>query len=396
MSALTNAFLVFIAVTAAMAVPAGASNQCPNGATIVTELGHREQVPEVFAPIGGGVVAYPSPAQVNARYVRVRFTVTDVPNCQWFFTVRDPDQRPIEVFGKDDFQTGNTRWTHRVSGAQALFDLVPCDGDRAPKIKLEEYVWMPVGAANPYYSLQTQLPAYREITTVDSALRRLGDVTAFLVSSWDRSSWVCTGVMLTPTLLLTNWHCGGPPTLPDNGFWNADIVRDTFVDLSFDGDTHSRELQITSLATTPNKSLDFVVLRTEAIDELGPVRPVKISTTAPAAKLEIRIVHHPAGKVKQLSWNCVIRQPDYKGWQNAAVQSEFTHACDTEGGSSGAPILDSQGALLGLHHLGFDYDAQKCVQTDRENKAVKIAAILDAIRQDKQNIFDEIMRWQSR
>jgi len=395
MTAQTRVCVVFIAV-AAVSVPTGASHQCPNGATIVTELGHREQVPQDFAPIGDGVVAYPAPAQANARYVRVRFSVSNVPDCQWFFTVRDPDQRPIEVFGRDDFQAVTTQWTHRVNGAQALFDLVPCDGGRAPAIKLLEYVWMPVGAANPYYSLQSKLPAYREITTVDTALRRIGDVAAFLVSSWDRDSWVCTGVMLTPTLLLTNWHCGGPPTLPDNGIWNADIVRDTFVDLSFDGDAHSRELQITSLATTPNKNLDFVVLRTAAIDELGPVRPVKISMSAPAKDDEIRVVHHPAGKVKQLSWNCVVRKPDYKGWQNAAVLSEFTHACDTEGGSSGAPILDTQGALVGLHHLGFDFDAQQCVQTDKENKAVKIASILDAIRQDKKDIYDEIMRWQKR
>lgn len=385
-----------IGLSVLIGVPTEALQKCKDEGKIVTELGRREQVPMSFAPIGGGVVAYPTPDQVNARYVRVRFSVADLPSCEWFFTVRDSDHRPIEVFGRDDFKDATTRWTHRVNGAQVLFDLVPCDGGQAPAIKMLEYVWMPADAARPYYSLQSKLPAYREITTVDTELRRLGDVAAFLVSSWDRASWVCTGVMLTPTLLLTNWHCGGPPTLPDNGMWNADVVRDTFVDLSFDGDSHSREMQIVGLATTPNKDLDFVVLRTEAIDKLGPVRPVKISTTTPEKDKQIRVVHHPAGKVKQLSWNCVIRDPNYKGWQNVAVESEFTHACDTEGGSSGAPILDSDGALIGLHHLGFDFDHEKCVQTDKQNKAVKIASILDAIRKDKTNIHDEIMRWQKR
>jgi V8-like Glu-specific endopeptidase len=379
-----------------MGVPTEAIQKCKDEGKIVTELGQREQVPQPFAPVGGGVVAYPAPAQQNASYVRVRFAVADLPNCEWFFTVRDSEQRPIEVFGRDDFTNTTTRWTHRVTGAQVLFDLVPCDGGQAPAIRLLEYVWMPAGAARPYYSLQSKLPAYREITTVDTALRRLGDVAAFLVSSWDRASWVCTGVMLTPDLLLTNWHCGGPPTLQDKGIWNSEIVRDTFVDLSFDGDSHSREMQIVGLATTPNKTLDFVVLRTEPIDKLGPVRPVKISMTAPAKDQEIRIVHHPAGKVKQLSWNCVIRDPNYKGWENAVAQSEFTHGCDTEGGSSGAPVLDTNGALIGLHHLGFDFDQVKCEQTDRQNKAVKIASILEAIRADKKDIHDEIMRWQKR
>lgn len=385
-----------IGLAVAIGVPAGASNECTDKGKIVTELGRREQVPQTFAPIGGGVVAYPSPAQTNASYVRVRFSVSAVPDCDWFFTVRDSDQRPVEVFGREDFQGVTTRWTHRVRGAQAQFDMVPCDDGRAPAIKLLEYVWMPAGAANPYYSLQSTIPAYRDITTVDTALRRIGDVAALLVSSWARDSWVCSGVMITPTLLLTNWHCGGPPTLQAKGFWNPDIVRDTFVDLSFDGDSHSRELQILSLATTPDKDLDFVVLRTTPIDKLGPVRPVKISTRAPAKNDEIRVVHHPSGKVKQLSWNCVVRNPDYKGWQVAGVPSEFTHACDTEGGSSGAPILDTEGALVGLHHLGFDFDTQKCVQTDKVNKAVKIASILDAILKDKKDVYDEIMRWQKR
>jgi V8-like Glu-specific endopeptidase len=370
--------------------------QCENGAKLVTELGHREQVPDDFAPVGGGVFAYPSPAQDNARYVRTRFSVSNVPDCEWFFTVRDGVQRPIQVFGRNDFRDVTTRWTHRVNGTQALFDLVPCDGGRGPTIKFLEYIWMPETAEHPYYSLQSTLPAYREITAVDTALRRLGDVAAFLAASWERASWACSGVMLTPTLLLTNWHCGGPPTLPDKGFWNPDIRRDTLVDLSFDGDTLSRELQVHDLATTPNKNLDFVVLRTAAIDNLGPVRPVKLATTDPAANDEIRVVHHPAGKIKQLSWNCVVRQASYKGWQNEAVLSEFTHVCDTEGGSSGAPVLNLRGELVGLHHLGFDFDQQTCRQIDRENKAVKISAILDAIKIDKREVFDEIMRWQTR
>ena len=375
-------------------LPAQPPQKCENKAKVVTELGQRAQVPADFAPIGGGVVSYPSPAQDDARYVRVRFTVENVPECRWFFTVRDPLHRPIEVFGRDEFRGVTTRWTHRVEGTHAIFDMTPCDGGRKPDIKFVEYIWMPAVAENPYYSLQSAVPAYKEITTVDTALRRLGDVAAFVMSSWDRVSWVCSGVMLTPDLLLTNWHCGAPPTLPDKAFWSTDIVRDTLVDMSFDGDTRSRELLVTDVAVRPNKDLDFVVLRIAAVDQLGPLRPVKIAAADPAANDPIRVVHHPAGKIKQLSWNCVVRQASYMGWQDAATLSEFTHDCDTEGGSSGAPVLNKNGELLGLHHLGFDFDEKKCVQVDKENKAVKITAILKAIERDAKGVYDEVMRWQ--
>jgi V8-like Glu-specific endopeptidase len=396
MVARTSSWIVAIAFAGTLGAPSTALQPCDSGARLVTELGRREQVPDDFAPLAGGVFAYPSPAQDNARYVRARFSVSKAPDCEWFFTVRDGAHRPIQVFGRGDFKDIETRWTHRVNGKQALFDLVPCDGGRGPTIKFVEYIWMPETAERPYYSLQSSLPAYREITTVDTALRRLGDVAAFLASSWERASWACSGVMLTPTLLLTNWHCGGPPGLADKGFWNADIRRDTLVDLSFDGDTLSRELQIQGLATAPNKDLDFVLLRTTAIDALGPVRPVRIAASEPATNDEIRVVHHPAGKVKQLSWNCTVRQASYKGWQNAAVMSEFTHVCDTEGGSSGAPVLNTRGELVGLHHLGFDVDPKTCAQTDKENKAVKISVILEATRNDQKAVHEEIMRWQKR
>src|SRR5687768_17313398 len=189
-------------------VPDQPPPKCEDKAKIVTELGRREQVPANFEPLGGGVEAYPSPEQQNARYVRVRFTVEDAPDCDWFFTVRDSMHRPIQVFSIGDFKTVTTRWTHRVDGAQALFDMVPCEGGRAPAIKFVEYVWMPAVADNPYYSLQSKVPAYRDLTAADTALRRYGDIVGFLVSSFDRASWVCSGVMRTPDLLLTNWHCG--------------------------------------------------------------------------------------------------------------------------------------------------------------------------------------------
>jgi hypothetical protein len=376
---------------------AGVADQppkCEDKAKIVTELGRREQVPASFKPLGGGVEAYPSPEQQNARYVRVRFTVEGVPDCDWFFTVRDSMHRPIQVFSIGDFKNVTTRWTHRVDGAQAVFDMVPCDGGRAPTVKFVEYVWMPAQAENPYYSLQSKLPAYRDLTSADTALRRLGDVVGFLVSSFDRVSWVCSGVMLTPDLLLTNWHCGAPSNLKDNAFWSGDILTDTLIDMSFDGDTRSRELMATAVAVAPNKKLDFVVLRTTAIDALGPLRPVRISTVDPVANEEIRIVHHPAGKVKQITSNCVVRKASYKGWEDTTTNSEFTHVCDTEGGSSGAPVFNKQGELVGLHHLGFDFDTTKCEQVDKENKAVKISAILKAIESDAKAVHGEIMRWQ--
>jgi V8-like Glu-specific endopeptidase len=391
-------------VAAALATPAPTTPQpaCSTEARLVTELGTREQVPDSFTPIGGGAVPYPSPEQPGARYVRVRFTASSVPACPWYFNVRDPDYRPVQVFGPSDFTSTDTRWTRRVAGRKAIFDLQPCPDGQKPEIKFNEYVWMPAAAQNPYYSLQTNNPAFAPITQVNTALRKLGDPAGLLVSSWLKTSWVCSGVMITKDLFLTNWHCGAPPWLPPAAQWNADILRDTIIDLSFDGDDISRELTVSAVAAT-SEPLDFAILRTAPLDYFGPNRPVKIAKAAldnahagpgVQANQPVRIAHHPAGKTKQLSWNCTINRVDYQGWREAAVQSEFTHLCDTEGGSSGAGVLDERGELVGLHHLGFDYDQATCRNRDHENKAVKITAILGFLRANVRAVYDEVMQSQ--
>jgi hypothetical protein len=71
------------------------------------------------------------------------------------------------------------------------------------------------------------------------------------------------------------------------------------------------------------------------------------------------------------------------------TDTDFTHNCDTEGGSSGAPIFTEQGALVGIHHLGFDKLSDGTC--DKKNKGVHIGGILDHLKNTKRPLYDEIM-----
>lgn len=378
---------------------------CPETPYIITELGAREEVIERLSIAAGVVTPYPSGPQSGARYVRAHVKVDEPPDCDWFLSVRDRDYRLIQTFGREEFPAASTRWTQRIRGDRALFDLQPCADGRAPMVVFPGYIWMPEDARNTYYSLQSAQPGFAELTTVDTSFRRLGDFTGLLMGSFLRYSWSCTGVMITPDLFLTNWHCGGPGKVrasgpgggmtdyPRNGYWTPEIVADMVIDLSWDGDTLSRELIVSGVAAR-SEALDFALLRVTALDRLGPIRPVRLAAAALNRNDPIRIVHHPAGRVKQLSWNCQVRQPNRPGWQDASAMSEFTHVCDTEAGSSGAPVLTGGNELAGLHHLGFDYDTQACRYLDRENKAVKIADIMEAVRLNAPLVFAEVRRWQ--
>jgi len=77
----------------------------------------------------------------------------------------------------------------------------------------------------------------------------------------------------------------------------------------------------------------------------------------------------------------LVNEESYPGWRNAAAKTEILHSCDTEGGSSGAPVFDEEGNLAALHHLGYETPpGGKC---DYQNKAVKILDILGFLRKNR-------------
>lgn len=379
---------------------------CADATKLLTELGARAQVTEDFNAGPGVAVAYPSVAELAARYLRVRVSIAQPPDCEWYLTARDSDSRLMQVFGRAQFPGDGAAWTHRIKAKQVLFDLQPCADGRKPTVKFVAYIWMPESATQTYYSLQTDgVERFRSLSVVDSKFRRLGDIAGFFIGSFNQSSWVCSGVMVTPELFLTNWHCGGPGKVrswgpgggavdfPAAGYWSGTIATDGVIDLSWDDDAISRELMVKGTAAPPNQDLDFALLRVAPLDDLGPIRPVRIATTPVAANNKLLIVHHPAGRSKQLSWNCEVRDANKAGWHDASKATEFTHLCDTEAGSSGGPVLNDTYELVGLHHLGFDRDPKTC-QSDHENKAVKISAILKWLEDNHAAVYQEIRKWQ--
>jgi V8-like Glu-specific endopeptidase len=78
------------------------------------------------------------------------------------------------------------------------------------------------------------------------------------------------------------------------------------------------------------------------------------------------VIQHPGGEPKQVSFiACEAIQDPVDG---RGPETDFTHTCDTAGGSSGAPVFDLQGRLVGLHHYGF---AEGQIEAWRENRAVR-------------------------
>lgn len=87
---------------------------------------------------------------------------------------------------------------------------------------------------------------------------------------------------------------------------------------------------------------------------------------------KIKLVHHARCSSKKISDNCTIKQVNYKSPMGLDTAG-FTYDCDTAGGSSGGAILDKNGSLIGIHHMG--YLKNKNGDCDNENKGIKIEEI---------------------
>ena len=101
---------------------------------------------------------------------------------------------------------------------------------------------------------------------------------------------------------------------------------------------------ILALAYDPDGA-DYAILSVDP----APPRVARVTFERPVAGQALTIFSHPQGR--PLEWSQVCPRGD------ARSPEVFKHSCDTERGSSGAPVLDDAGvAIAGIHNGGYAND----------------------------------------
>lgn len=304
----------------------------------VTDLGERYELGALYDPAvdaEGSVYQDVRAGEADIKYIRALVRVRNPPATDWFLTVRDVDRHPMATWTARDFAGSGTHWTGRIPGSRLTLDF----------------------------------DAVGQASGVTDDTRRLGDHVGFLMSSDGKVSWACSGVAVGTDLFMTNWHCGAAASAGsrESAYWTAPIRASTIVDMSWDDDETSNEYRVADLVAA-EPDLDVAILRMVPLGGSAPLRPVRINPSLPADNT-VSLIHHPEAERKLVSPRCKIVDQGYPNWRAQVANVDFTHKCDTEAGSSGAPVFNDQGDVVGLHHLGFTYDSATCGYKDKTGQS---------------------------
>jgi V8-like Glu-specific endopeptidase len=112
------------------------------------------------------------------------------------------------------------------------------------------------------------------------------------------------------------------------------------------GVTYDTEGYLTSqctevIATEYNRERDYAIFRVSAI----PPTVMELSPETIEPDQQISIYSHPRRRPMEWSQWCTV-----EGFVDQSNGHQFFYSCDTEGGSSGAAVLDSANRVVGIHN----------------------------------------------
>jgi lysyl endopeptidase len=172
-------------------------------------------------------------------------------------------------------------------------------------------------------------------------------------------------LLINGTELCTGWRVGAKNRMLTNNhcFDNSADAYETEVWFNYQcvtcgGSATVRPTKVWGdrvLAT--NRTYDYTLFSVEQFDKVKNFGYLALDTRRPNRNEALYVPQHPAGEPTRIAGalgeqagNCRVVDRDYDGY---ATDSDVSYYCDTEGGSSGSPVLSRvTHKVVALHHFG--------------------------------------------
>jgi hypothetical protein len=309
-----------------------------------------------------------------SRPTRLRFSVVQPSAGAFEIRVRDSQGRTVWRYSGDDTSAGFL-WTGELTGTSILLEVTLSRADSPLQLKLDQQVETTI-KVHP----QTQFArALHSIRDEDPITQQWGRSVVLLTLADEKGPYPCTGWVIAPKTIITNFHC-----IPSD-----EVRTSALVAMYDDGAEKPTTTTLTRLwhhgepASYGNPDLDYAIA---FFDSDGPP-PLKVASGRPGTGSPLLLIGHPEGKPKRISRiGCEVVLAEVRGaGRNPDDMTDFAHRCDTIGGSSGSPVLDQEGRVVGLHHLGVERRLRMYA-----NRAVQIDRILADIRANDETLYHSI------
>ena len=360
--------------SAPVAISSRTSNAVPESATVTNDgrqrVGELLHVDKLLGYLTGGPrtesFSYPGASYVKLHFDRLAMLPGD------YVTVSNPSG--TESYRYDESTAQPDKWAMSITGDTAVLEMHRATGNVAANLLGTLGVGVDqVAKGFTRQQLKNEpedqmLPPDRTgkeesvcgtDTSKDAACYKSSDPVAYTKSKaiarlLINGTELCTGWRVGPDdRMLTNNHCFTTSAEANNTevWFNYQCAQcggyDVFQPTKVWGS------QVLSTDHTYDYTL-FSVGNFASIQKFGYLT---LDTARPAKGQELYVPQHPAGEPTRIAGslgekagNCAVIDPNYTGY---AAGSDVSYLCDTEGGSSGSPVISRKtNKVVALHHFG--------------------------------------------
>lgn len=280
---------------------------------------------------------------IGADYLRVHFDDFKHVSGDFQIQISDRSGNVAETIDRRAMEGKTGYWSKAVKGSYALVILLAA---KRPKLRFQitGIAYQRLGGV----TLSITEPDNREPIAdylKDPVIQIAQRPVARILFISDMKPHVCTGFLVSDNLFVTNHHC-----VPDKTTCDTTVAMFGYQKDKNDVLQYGKQYSCVGVLGA-NYEYDYSLLKLEGAP--GQVwGRLEFSDSGVTDGQALTIIQHPAGEPKQVSKiGCSVSKAVANG---RAPDSDFSHLCDTLGGSSGSPVINQEGKVVGLHHYGFD------------------------------------------